>query len=231
MNGAPTTCEAFEIAIERRAYGDLAEDESVELDGHLSSCASCPSYALSLDETRHELVAVAEQACAEIDWKNVERRLRSELGRRIRRRIASMATAPVAVGIALYGFGTDGERLQLALLLIGVVTPIVTVRFVTELLRFRRLARLTQRVDVFAEHRAELTRRIRSLETWRWAAIAHVLVFASLACLGWPEIAVKPRLVFAALATIVAGAWAETLAIELPRLRRQLAELDASMRG
>ena len=215
-----TTCESFEIAIERASYGALPDDESAELDAHLHACDRCRGYAASADRSRRGLAAIADAARSDVDWAKQESRLRDEIGRRLRRTLLLAGIAPVAVALSVWGARPGEDRVSLALLLTALVGSVVVARIWFVRARMRRLARLTAPAEFFGAYRAELARRIRSLETMRWVALSVILVFVAIA-FALPDLTLEGRIAHAALASIVAVVWTHGVLVQLPQLRRQ----------
>jgi hypothetical protein len=221
------SCEAFEIAMVRRAQGALPGDELEALEAHLRGCPSCRSYAASVQRIGATLSTIGERARAQVDWDELDRAVRREAKTRTRRLLEGVALGVACVLLALWGFGRDGERARLAVELTGTVGAIVGVKIALVLRELRRMAHLDRREDLFAAHRVSLARRIRRIEIARWLALVVVVVLAggAVAHTGLPS---SGRITWALLAAIVAGVWTRTMVGDLPRMRRELTSLDAN---
>ena len=104
-------CEDHEIALERRAAGELAEDEALELERHLRGCASCTRYTQQMAEI--QAMVQSANASAAITPPRFNRaiayRIRREqkLDQRLRRAaVVALAAYPL---ILLTSFLEDGR--------------------------------------------------------------------------------------------------------------------------
>lgn len=84
-----TNCEQFELALERRAAGELTSERHSALRAHLESCVSCRVYAHTMQRTetmiRDANAAVAARDTWQLIHRHVERRERE--GARLRKRL------------------------------------------------------------------------------------------------------------------------------------------------
>lgn len=223
-----TSCEAFEIVIERRAQDALSAEETETLQTHLLVCPSCQAYAASVEIIDNSLGKMGESALDVVDRGELDRAVRREARLRKHGLLKGVGIGIVGVLLALWGFGRDGERLGLALMLAGTVAVVIGAKSALVRWELRRMADLSRQGDLFVAHRAALARRIRAIEVARWLALAVVLAFAGVAVLAADKTGTE-RLVWGLLGAMVAGTWTRTLAVELPRLRRELVCLDADV--
>lgn len=217
------TCAAFEIAIEQQAYGAASPDESAALAAHLESCPSCRAYAESASLARRGVVAMAEQARAKVDSAQLETRIRRAITTRFRRLLARMAIGCAMGALAVWGLGTN-TRVEMET--IAIVATVLVFRLVMVLAENRTL-KLAHGDELFAAHRAALTKRVVSLRRLRWVAVGVVLL-----CLGLgfflSDIGLRGRMTFMALAIGVGAVWGHNVAVEQPRLVRELRALSDS---
>lgn len=71
-------CEAHEIALERRAAGDLPGNEVAELEAHLAGCATCRRYAQQMERIQ----AMIQTSNATVDTTRTWRRVNKYVVRR-----------------------------------------------------------------------------------------------------------------------------------------------------
>jgi hypothetical protein len=161
-----------------------------------------------------------------LDWQRAEERIRRE---------ALFPASSLAVGIGLAALlvplvawlaAPPGERRNVALVLACLSASGLLAMAAVAARSAGRYARLQGRDDLLAHHRAQLRARIRLLRSWPWVALG--LVVAQLAdALSWGEASGSMGIAFGLVALLAAAAWAHGLLTTLPRLRRELSELDS----
>lgn len=216
-------CAEHEIAIDKRLHGVLSGDEARDLDAHLATCAGCRAYDASARGTQGDLALAAREVRAQVDWAAVERTVHATLRARRRKLAFAASLGVVAAFVATWGLSPPGHVLVFGLGVTVLVAAIVATRVVVVLREVRGIARLAAGDELLARHRAMLASRIVKLARLRWVAGG-----VALWCLGSAALAGEPRaaVTYVVLAAVVAAPWLHTLVLELPRLRRELADLD-----
>jgi anti-sigma factor RsiW len=214
-------CEAFEIAIERRAHGDLGPEETRALDEHLARCPRCPAFAALVGATSDRLHRDAADAARQVDWPALERRLAGR-ARRMRR---SGWLVPVALlGAAALSLAL-GLPLRGALLMAGgaLVTTALAHRLRTRWLHDLAAAEASREgLLAFSRQQVEAELRAARLGSVALAALAIMQVIV-IELVGHP--ARLSRLAVLGGAGLLLAAAALLALIEAPRLRRERAEL------
>jgi len=225
-----TDCETHEIALERRAAGDLREREVRELEAHLADCSSCQSYARAVTRMKTMIETSDANVRASRTWPRVNAYVVSQ-EERMRRKVTrtipiGMLFAAILLLTSLFQGGTwitlfsSGFLLACAATLAGI------------LLRRRELRSLADRPgDLLALMRREHA-RTRVLAT----AGALLALLLGVLWLGtgiesppaWmPAFGHRTRPSFAfGVAALLIGYAGWVVLVVLPRLRREAAELE-----
>jgi len=66
-------CEANEIALERRATGDLSETEVEALRAHVAECSTCRNHSRQMERMQAMIQTGNATADATRTWKRVNR--------------------------------------------------------------------------------------------------------------------------------------------------------------
>lgn len=222
------TCDGFDALIEREVHGACSPSESATLASHLAICGECRSYADEVRRSHRALASIAEGATNRVDWTKLEARLRGANSRRVRRALMLASIGPLAVALAVWGLAPPERRMEAALSATLIVACVVGVRIASDVVRTRRLARLTEPEAFFAAYRADLGREIRRSTTLRWIALTVMAALGIAACHAQPG---HTRTAYALLATIIAVLWGRRVFVELPKARRELASLAERSEG
>jgi hypothetical protein len=229
-----TACDPFRIALEQRAHGALpAGAPSESLDAHLSTCGACQAYAAEARAVEAVMGAAAAESMRSVEWSRIEAKAS---GYRRRGRVVTYA----AVFFALYVFAplllalVKGKEVGPAhLAFFGVPSLFFLALAALNELRLQREARLAAQgnaAGVLEVLRGELTRRIRAARGVRWVMIAYGFFgLAAPLYLDAPPLA----LAFACTVTPAFGFGSAVYLFQryLPRLSRELRELDEEPRG
>lgn len=227
----PTTCEEFEIAVERKLHGASTPEEDAALARHLATCERCGAYAEQAARTRSGLSTLTLEARGDVRWGTLETRLRRHGWLRVRRTMLLAGSVGfVTIALATWGLSAPGRRLEHTLVQVGVVVVIVAVRIAGLVRRARHADRIVERTDFFALYRKELASDIRRITRARWIALVLVVAMIAFGALA-PHLTPHGRAVFYAFGAIVAGVWTQRLLVGLPHLRRELAALDQGNDG
>lgn len=205
---AMTTCEEFQIAIERQSHGGLEASSASQLEEHLRACSDCQQYKSLARSTEETMQLVANNLSRKVDWNRALERLRGTNRKYLRAVVANTVIAPILIGVGLaYGgsWVTD----------FGVgVALCVPLYLLLAYFRSRKLNRIgSDRRQILEVYRSEVDRSI--LGTWSAAA------FCVVGAVVW--LALTPKFgVFAygasGVSLMLAGYW---WLRTLPRLRRE----------
>lgn len=163
-----TTCREFQIAIEMRLHGALADERAAGLDEHLASCDACRRFETLAEKTKATMSMRANTVVSKMDWERVlerikatERGLHQDLswGRTL-----SAITIGVAIGVASLWLAGSRDTL------FNIIFPCIFIPAFTWLQRCgvrRRLQELKQaelvRDEIVQHYRKDVERRIRVL--------------------------------------------------------------------
>jgi predicted anti-sigma-YlaC factor YlaD len=227
------SCDDFQILIEQRLLGALAEARRPALEAHLADCSSCRGYEAEAAEAQRAL-AVPSGARAPVEWSRIERAIGRE------RALLDGEWALVACGMLvldltwLLFFSWEFVR--------PWALPILAVE-ASAWLAFGLRERRALRHRVAAVPSGELMDWLRRHAAWRrssagqvrWCTVVGLMALA----FAWALAGRHGRGVDAALlsrlhwALLLVGAfvvavlvWVE--AVQLPRARRECASLQAS---
>lgn len=227
MSGHPS-CSDFEIAIVQRLHRALPPDQAEALDAHLATCTRCTTYLAEAAETQDVLVGISRKAVKGTDWQAATLRFQATLQSRRRRIWQGLAVLLLMAPFAAWTLGNGADLVEdtlLAMLEGGIVLGVVATRTV---LASRRLARALDRPngeDILQLQRRYLRGRLRALTWTRILAIPPLLGALACALIPWPLRGAHPSLGFGVTAAIVGVGWLRLHLRELPRVRRELAEL------
>jgi hypothetical protein len=228
MSG-PKSCSDFEIAIEQRLRGFLPPDEAAALDAHLATCATCTAYLATASKSQDLLAGISRTAVEGADWQRATLRFQATLQARRRRIWQGLAVLLLMAPFAAWALGSNGAEMVkdtlLAMLEGGVVLGVVATR---TFLASRRLARELERPngeELLELQRRYLRGRLRALTWTRVLAVPPLL--GAIACALIPGLlrGAHPTLGFGVTAAIVGAGWLRLHLRDLPRVRRELAEL------
>jgi hypothetical protein len=218
-----TSCELQQIAIERRLHGALGQAEAALLDAHLQSCQACRAYQAAARRTEDAMGQQVEAVLQGVDWEAV----RGRVARHRRFWAVDLGTtlsglaAAVLVTLALVPEPRRGE----ALLVMGLTSLLMGLATAQRALgRLRELRPGGEPFELLVEHR---TRIRRDLVRWRRQLVTYAfLPFAVLTSivLHWPDLSALPFLL--GLSCVVGAMAAYDLLVRLPRVRRELADLE-----
>lgn len=221
---AMSDCERFEIAIDQRHRGALADDDVRALDAHLATCASCRAYEESVRSMQVGLDALAVEARRAVDWARIERGIHDAVRTRMRKLAFGVAIGIAAVALSTWGFAPPGERAAFAAEVGALVGAIVLFQGLRAVREARGVLGVARGDELIARHRAMLEKQVRVIRIFRFIALA-VVVWLAVSAIRAAE--ARHVVVYSALACIVVGTWVHTLLVGYPRLLRQLAELGA----
>lgn len=220
------TCDEYQLDLERRRRGALGPAEAEEAARHLAGCQACRVADELADRTHALLSAAAKTSLQSVDW--------NRLGRRIdRERRAYRALPWVTLGtFIVIGFGAGALfspegwlRSAVRVSAIGVVFAVGCAVYAARKLRAAERASASGGEELLEYRRRELDAQV--LEARRMWLTGPLMVVPSVvgAVLTWDNAywAGPALLIVAALLT---GATVHALAFELPRLRRERAELS-----
>ena len=223
-----TTCEEFEIAIERRLHGALEEPAGRALGAHLSHCESCRAFEGMARRTEGAMTATANEALQGIDWSKVE------AGIRLRRRdlrsglLAAVITSAALVALLSWGIPPPAGRAAYALSLAWKLGAICATYLILASVSAWRLARTTARGELLELHRRMLRLRVRTVSLLRWVVFALPLISLRHFFVPQPPKRLAVYLTLSAFLVLFA-LYAQFVA--LPRARREQAELDPERRS
>lgn len=227
MTGAndPSPCDEIEIEIEKDLHGAASVGVGPRVAAHVAGCERCSAYMRGATASRRGLASLARDAREGTHWDGVEARLRRASRASVRRTMALAIVAPVAVALSLWGLVPPGGRLLVGVADALAVGAVVAWRLGGVVRASRRIARLSARDELFTATRAELEGELRRITKYRWLAF---LVVASLVggAASVPGLPIRARVTYALLGAIVAAVWTERLLARLPRLRRELTDLE-----
>lgn len=214
------TCEEHEIAIEKRRHGALPAAESAALDAHLASCSACRAFEATSRRTEDAMAAMASEALGEVDWARVERGVRSSMARLVTA-FAVMVSMVLALGALAWWTapapGRDDATLGFAIgagLVLAVFATVAAVKT-------RTMLRLERGPEMLAWLRRDRARRLRVLRLFAFVGPLIAIAYGSRALGGSSKGAL-----WAASAAVVAAGWAFATFVKLPRLRREVADLE-----
>jgi O-antigen/teichoic acid export membrane protein len=203
-----TTCEEFQIAIERQSHGGLEASSTSQLEEHLRACSDCQQYKALARFTEETMQLAADKLSERVDWNRILERLRATDRKYLRATVRTAVVAAILVGVGLayggswlVGFGAG----------MALCVPFYLVRVY---FRSRRLNRIgNDRRQILVAYRSEVDRSILTA----WSSVAFCVVGAVI----WLALAPK----FGAFAYGACGVslmlagywWLRTL----PRLRRE----------
>lgn len=163
-----TTCGEFQIAIEMRLHGTLADERAAQLDEHLASCDACRRFETLAQKTRGTMNMRANTVLSKMDWERVLEKIKAR-ERGLHRdlswgRTLSGITIGVATCVAfLWLLGSRDT-------LFNIIFPCTYIPAFMLLQRccvWRRLQELKQaelvRDEIVQQYRKDVERRIRVL--------------------------------------------------------------------
>jgi hypothetical protein len=109
---AMTTCRDFEIAIEMRLHGALADERAAELDEHLASCDACRRFETLAQTTKGTMNMRANTVASKMDWERVWENIKAT-ERDLHRDLSWGRTLPaitIGVAICVVGLWVAGSR-------------------------------------------------------------------------------------------------------------------------
>ena len=220
------TCDEYQVDLERRRRGALPAEAAGEAERHLAGCAGCPAAEELAGRTDALLWASARAAAERVDWER--------MGRAIEREVRAWRALPwVLLGFfSLLGLGAglafSPERWSDAWLRIsgiGVVFAAVSAIYGVRKLRAARRATASGGEELLVYRRRELDAQIRE-ERRMWMAGPLMVVSSAVgAALAWGN-AHHAGEGLLGIALLCAAATVHSLGFELPRLRRERAELS-----
>lgn len=213
-----TTCDDFQIAVERRLHRDLGEAEGRELELHLPSCPACRAY----EATARQIEGVMNERMAEIlretDWSALNRKV-SGYRRWVAEELVVAAIGVLATFVAVLVLPKPSGR---------IVRPAQVMLLVLAILAAQAWWRTrgldgSDPTELLGSWRGRIRREVR---WWKWSLWLHPAALLYLAAAGWRD----PRLlpVLAAVGLVVVAAAAYDLLVRLPRVRREWSDLEAS---
>jgi anti-sigma factor RsiW len=227
---ATSACEGHEIALEKRADGQLAGPDRARLEAHLDGCSSCRRYEQHVERMQ----AVIETGNATVDtdrtWRRVSHYVVQREARDRRKLTIHVPLAMVvmtAVLLLSLRDGPDWRTLFAVGFLVANVGMIVTLS--VRRVRLRRLAQSPR--DLLSLVRRELsTKRISAT----LGALASALLGLAWLAMGFgfdPEwlraLGLRGGAWFSfAVSAIFLGYAAYLLVVAVPRLRREGAEFE-----
>jgi hypothetical protein len=218
-----TGCDLQQIAIERRLHGDLGDAEAAALEAHLQGCADCRGY---LAQARATEAAMGEQVQAMlqgVDWEKVRRSAARQRFFWKEEVVATAGGLAAVVAATAWLLPAKARAPGLAFVVATAVLALVLVA-----LRARAHARgLGERADPIELLAAWRTGIRRDLTSWRRMLWLYLVVPAGLAvaiAIDWPDLSGLPF--FIGLAAVSAALAAYDLLVRLPRVRRELADLE-----
>lgn len=223
-------CEPHEIALERRAAGDLPEDEARALEAHLAGCPACADHARRLERMETMIADTNATVDPRRSWSRVNAyviRREEKMHRAMRRNLPIALVSGTLVLVLSLATG----RYSLTFFALGGVLTVL-LQIVVQLQRQRSFRAIAESpADVLTVARRELVMRrllVRS-GAFLCAVLATLWIGTGLESppswlptLGYDA---GGPFCFGMGAIFVAYA-VYLLAVDLPRLRRELAEYE-----
>jgi len=207
------TCDARQIQALQRRYGVLDAELASELEAHLDVCPTCAAFVAAERELEERMPTPSSP-----DWTTLSTQLGARLAQERRRRW--VVGAALLASLSLFAAGMAGQGLMyflfMTLLVLMVVIPAV--------LRRPQPVAVEANVDLFAELRRDLERRIRRARVSSVLLLAAVGVFLPRA-LPVAEAPTPPLLALLAASVVLLGIGASQWLVRLPRLRAELEQL------
>jgi hypothetical protein len=229
-----SSCSDFEVAIEQRLHGSLPDEETAQLDEHLAGCDGCSAYLATASTSQQALVDISRSVVGEADWQAATARFQATLRGRRRRLGFGLIVLVLMAPFVAWAVASPEELLAVTvrnLLVGGAVLAASAARTMVTARRLTRLLDTAQIGDLFELQRTYLRGRVRVL---RWTRILALPPFALLvACAAAHGLLRQAHGAYEAhgslglgvAAVIVAVGWVRLHFVELPRVRRELAEL------
>ncbi len=219
-------CEEFEVAIEKRRHGALEEPERAVLERHLSGCASCRAFDETVRRTEGAMASITESAVGAVDWTKVERGIRAGLSRVVFGFVALLLAAGISAALAAWAAPARAAHRAITVLL--ALAPVALLYGAVALVAARRLVRLDRGGEMLRTYERMLRGRVRVLAVLRFAAagVAAVAIWSALDLAAGD----RARVVLGIEAAVLIGVTAWVQLYRLPRLRRELSELDGGSR-
>ena len=223
------SCDAFEIAIEKRLHGALEESEEAPLAAHLATCAQCRAYEAAARGAEAGMEERTREALSGVDWERVERGIRGGLYASVRMLAGAVLAAAWVAGIVWLSTpaALRGERMARALPAMGIV--VVLVAFVAAYAA-RRLAALADRAEMLEVYRHVVAANLAWARRMQWATAAIVAFLLYKALTATPATFDAP-IYYGGLALPLAGTWFYLRRVKLPRAEREARDLGLGGRG
>jgi len=219
-----SSCDPFEMAIEQELSGELPEDQREPLRAHLAICADCREYERSARAQREIIGARADSISKEVDWARLELGVHGSVRREKLSLVFGVAAGVSAALVSAWGFSNElVSPLTTGLLAAGEISLVLLARAYFVFRRARAVAKLAGSGELLAYHRAYLAKRLRHIRALRWIALAVALTTVILTV---SASTLRTKVAYALLGGLVAGVWLYTLLVRVPRLRRELRDVD-----
>jgi predicted anti-sigma-YlaC factor YlaD len=218
------TCEQFQIDIERDRHGALPDEERTALRAHLGNCSSCSAYEQVVGRTEATMTMLAKASLERTDWEKVREGARLERQRQGRKlwTVALFFLATFVV-VAIFGHATSGLLVTVAITLVAAfLLDVGITRWGMGVLE-----RVDAPVEMLGLHRIRLREQARFLGWFRWVVLGGAL---GLPVYGYLRKGPPAVLVTAALGALVLTLFIRMNWWDLPRARREAAELNPDVR-
>ncbi len=217
------SCEAFEIAVEKRLHGALDEAGAASLDAHLAGCAACRAYEAAARGTEAGMGEQARSAMSGVDWDRVERGIRAGVYASVRMLAASVLAAAWLAGIVWLSTpaALRADRMVRTLPAMGLV--VVLVAFVAAY-SARRLVALADRGEMLETYRHVVAANLLWARRMQWATAA-IVAFLLYKALTGTAATFDPAIYYGGLAIPIAAAWVYLRRVKLPRAEREARDL------
>jgi hypothetical protein len=225
-----SSCIEFEIAIEQRLRDALSPSAGEALDTHLATCAACSAYLAAASQSQGILTHISRSSVEGADWQAAVTRFQRTLQSRRRRLVQGLVVLLVVAPFSAWAIPLEGHGRALLHSIVagGMVLGLSAAK---TFFASRSLARALESgsgEDVLELQRRYLRGRVSTMRRTR--VVGLVAFLATLACAFVPGLvpAAHGALGFSVLALIVGAGWLRVHLRELPRARRELAELGGS---
>jgi hypothetical protein len=216
-------CQGFEIAVEKRLHGALAEPERAALDEHLAGCERCPAYQAAARGAEAGMRAEASAAVAELAWERVERGIRRSV-RAWPRWLAGAVLAGAWVALVAWLSAPPELRSGRMLRALPAVAIVVVLVALVAGYSARRLAARVDQGEMLATYRQVVAANLQWARRMKWALAALLAFFLYRAMAGKPA-TYDPLVYFGGLSLPLAGLWGYLRHVTVPRAEREARDL------
>jgi hypothetical protein len=224
-----TSCEQFEVAIEKRLHGALGEPEQAALEEHLAGCADCRAYQAAARGAEAGMSLRAKAAGAEVDWAKVERGIRGGLQATLRMLVGAVLVAAYMAGLVWVSTTPALRETRLLRTLPAMGILVVLVAFVAAY-SARRLVALVDHEEMLETYRGLVFANVQWARRMQWATAA-IVAFLLYKALTGTAATFDATVYYGGLALPMAAAWTYLRRVKLPRAEREARDLGIATRA